>query len=41
MEVPIHLQYIILHTGIMYCMNLSHSKVVRKYYSGFSLIVGI
>ena len=35
MEVPIHLQYIILHTGIMYCMNLCHSKVFWKYYSGY------
>ena len=40
MEVPIHLQYIILHTGNMYCMNLCHSKVVWKYYSGFNLVVG-
>ena len=40
-EVPICLQYIILHTGIMYCMSLCHSKVVRKYYSGFSLFVDI
>ena len=39
MEVPIHLQYIILHTGIMYCRNLCHSKVVWKFYTG--LIVGI
>ena len=41
MEVPIHLQYIILHTGIMYCMNLCHSKVVWRYYTGIKLIVGI
>ena len=40
MEVPIHLQYNILCTGIMYCMNLCHSKVVWKYCSGFKLIVG-
>ena len=36
MEVPIHLQYIILHTGIMYCMNLCHSQVVWKDYLGLS-----
>ena len=41
MEVPIRLQYIILHTGIMYCMNLCHSKVVWKYHTGLMLIVGI
>ena len=41
MEVPICLQYIILHTGIMYCMNLCHSKVVWKYYTGLMCFVGI
>ena len=41
MEVPICLHSIILHTGIMYCMNLCHSKVVWKYYSGLMCFVGI
>ena len=41
MEVPICLQYIIFYTGIMYCMNLCHSKVVWMYYTGLLLFVGI
>ena len=38
--VSIRLQHIIIHTGIMCCKNLCHSKVVWKYYSGLGLIVG-